>query len=68
MGLHTKTDWPSGRRSWRDLGMDLKTRGAEWRPLLKAVTKQHSEDRDWQLQFLCDSYLFGVVTSCSGVL
>jgi hypothetical protein len=37
---------------------------AEERPLLEAVTKQRSEDRDWEYWSLCDSELWSVVTSC----
>jgi hypothetical protein len=37
---------------------------AEERPLLEDVTKQRSEDHDWEHRSLCDSDLWSVITSC----
>jgi hypothetical protein len=41
--------------------------GAEERPLLEAVAKQGSEDRDRERWSLCNSDLGSVVTSCMNV-
>jgi hypothetical protein len=38
--------------------------GTEERPLLEDVTKQRSEDCDWEHYSLCDSDLQSEVTSC----
>jgi hypothetical protein len=38
--------------------------GTEERLLLEAVTKQCSDDRDWEHYCVCDSDLGGVVMSC----
>jgi hypothetical protein len=38
--------------------------GAGERPLLRDVTKQRSEDRDWEHWSLCESDLYSAIMSC----